>query len=232
MTDPQEQKELAALKQSLGAPLTEKERALLLRLRGTPEEEELGARTAATRRLLEQVSELRPPAVDTRGMVERLEQRMRSQAVEFRKRFVPFCAVVFGLAAVAGAVPLVIPHPRHGMPEIRQLWLLLFLGACAICSMMYWHNRRVLRSDDLYGFLMRHERRSRRTPLEVVGGVLAIAVVFLLEWSRSGTVRAAAFVGGLLVVLSLAALFLRRSLRRTRLSQDAELWGWWYGEQR
>ncbi len=217
--DPHRLAKVACLKSSTGSSLSDEESRVLDAFLQTSEGR---AYREGTERMHEALRAPSPgiPRLDSSALVARFEQQMKSEArTLLQPRNILRLYLGFALVALLGSVLMfVVPHPRHGLSERIQgaaiLSTLILGGALAI----HVRARRRARDPQLFQRLWKAEV-AQRDPRRY----LVLALVVVLVGLASGWVQALGTAGGLLLLQA----FLKGKLRKTRLKQDAELWGWW-----
>lgn len=217
------------LKGAFGGELSAEERELLTAFERSAEGARFTAETARLRTRLERVAEVRvkPPAgADLRAS---FEERMRAEAREFRRRFVPFCLTV---VALFGAGGLALTFAARGTPReagLPDLWILFGAGALTICTTLWVSTARRLRTPDVTSLLADTRTPPLRRPFTASTAILLLLCPALLA-PRLGWPAALAITGVALGVMRVLAQGLHTLERRRRLRADARLWSWWYGD--
>ncbi len=217
--DPHQFAKIAYLKKSTGHPLTAEEAHAVDAFITIPEGRAYVEGTEAMREAL--CAKRQPvPSLDSKVMVARIESQMKSEAKAMLqpRNYLRFYVSVAVFALLGSSLMIFVPHPTHGLSERIQgcviLTALLLGFAIAVCL----RARRIAGDRDLF----RREWRAevvRRSPGRYMTIVVLVALLgFLVGWGLAI---------GLSGTVLLLAVFVKRSLRRMRMRQDAELWGWW-----
>ncbi len=134
------------------------------------------------------------------------------------RNYLRFCIGVAVFALLGSSLMILVPHPTHGLSERIQGCVILMTALLGFAIAVHLRARRIAGDRDLFQREWRAEV-ARRSPGRYVTVVLLVALLgFLVGWG---------FAIGLGGTVLLLAIFVKRSLRRTRMRQDAELWGWW-----
>jgi len=219
------------LKRVFGGELSDEERALLAPFERSSEGARFAAETARLRASLERATGLRARPPEGAELRARFEERLRGEAREFRRRFLPFCLVVVALFGAGGLALTLLARGTPREAGLGDLWLLFGAGALALCATMWVSTGRRLRAADATLLLADTRTPPLRRPFTAWTALALLACPTLLVPRLGWTTAAAVTVLGL-ITLRLLAQGLHALERRRRLREDARLWSWWYGDAR
>lgn len=227
--DPRILAETAALKRILGAALSEDERAALDDYTRTTAGSRFVAEAEAVAGRLRSLRDAPAPADPAVAYAARIEGHVRREAREFRSRFLQFCLGVLGFAVAGAVVPVVWMGHDFPTERVYDLWILMGGFFVVTCTVMWFRTRRVLRSDGVLALIRAEDPSTRSTANKAISWLVLILVSVPVV-RRWGVEKALPGMVGVFVVLWLLARAARKSIRKTRLREDADAWGWWYDE--
>ncbi len=217
--DPHQFAKIAYLKKSTGHPLTAEEAHAVDAFLTIPEGRAYVEGTIAMQEALRANREP-VPSLDSRAMVARFESQMKSEAKAMLqpRNYLRFFGGVAVFALLGSSFMILVPHPTHGLSERIQGCVILSIALLGFAVAVHLRARRIAGDQNLF----RREWRAevgRRSPGRNMTFVVLVALLgFLVGWGL------ALGLAGTVLIL---AVFVKRSLRRMRMRQDAELWGWW-----